>query len=77
MNKDFLGRKEMQALPLPMEREMQGIRYRYGFLKAGTGKKGQLILQILAQTIIKAYNRVRYATFLDTRFFIFGCSFVL
>ena len=38
---------------------------------ARTGKKGQRVLQVLAQKLIKAYNRMGYVTLLDTRFFIF------
>lgn len=67
MNKDFLGRREMQARLLLVERERLGIRYNRRVLKPQTGKKGQLILQILAQTVIKAYNRLGYAILLDTR----------
>lgn len=54
----------MQALLL-VEREMLGIRYTGGVLKPRTGKNGQLVLQILAQTLIKAYNKIGYATLLN------------
>jgi len=66
----------MQPPLLLVEREMLSIRYSYGMLKLRTGKKDQLMQQVLAQTLVKAYNRVGYATLLDTRYFVFDCSFV-
>jgi hypothetical protein len=54
----------MQALLL-VEQEMPDIRYTCGVLKPRTGKNGQLMLQILAQKLIKAYNKIGYATLLN------------
>ena len=62
----------MQPPLLLVEREMLSIRYSYGMCKLRTGKKGQLMQQVLAQTLIKAYNSMmRYVALLDTRLLVF------